>query len=107
MKSLHATLHRNPCRCGLQPSLLNAIETTFIDQHEADGAGRRSHVEKSHGRIVGQIALVLPAKGTVDLVDWPKCKSIGRIDSIRNIGGKESSLERRYYISSRELGIIE
>lgn len=88
---------------GNQPSLLDAIETTFIDQHEADGVDRQSQVEKSHGRIVGQMASVLPAKGTVDLVDWPKCKTIGRIDSIRNVGGKESGLERRYYISSREL----
>jgi predicted transposase YbfD/YdcC len=88
---------------GNQPTLLDAIETTFIDQHEADGVDRQSHVEKSHGRIVGQIASVLPAKGIVNLVDWPECKTIGRIDSIRKVGDKESDLERRYYISSREL----
>ena len=88
---------------GNQPSLLDAIETTFIDRHEAEGVDRQSHVEKSHGRIVGQIASVLPAKGVVDLVDWPQCKTIGRIDSIRKVGGKESDLERRYYISSRDL----
>jgi predicted transposase YbfD/YdcC len=46
---------------------------------------------------------VLPAKGTVDLNDWPKCQTIGRIDSIRKVGDHESGLERRYYISSRAL----
>jgi len=88
---------------GNQPSLMAAIETTFIDQHEVEGVDRQSQVEKSHGRIVGQIASVLPAKGVVDLTDWPKCKTIGRIDSIRKVGDKESGLERRYYISSRDL----
>jgi len=88
---------------GNQPSLLNAIETTFISHHDAEGVDRQSHAEKSHGRIVGQVASVLPAKGTVDLNDWPKCKTIGRIDSIRVVSGKESDFERRYYISSRDL----
>jgi predicted transposase YbfD/YdcC len=88
---------------GNQPSLMAAIESTFIDQHEAAGVDRQSQVEKSHGRLVGQIASVLPAQGVVDLADWPKCKTIGRIDSLRKVGDKESGLERRYYISSRHL----
>lgn len=86
-----------------QPSLLEAIETTFISHHEAEGVDRQERGERSHGRIVAQIASVLPAKGTVNLADWPKCKTIGRIDSIRIVDGKESDLERRYYISSRDL----
>lgn len=88
---------------GNQPSLLEAIETHFIDSHDAEGVDRQRHTEKSHGRIIGQIASVLPAKGVVDCVDWPKCKTIGRIDSLRKVGDKESDLERRYYISSRDL----
>jgi predicted transposase YbfD/YdcC len=88
---------------GNQPTLLEAIETSFIDAHEVEGIDRQSQVEKSHGRIVGQIASVLPAQGTVDLTDWPKCKTLGRVDSLRFVGDKESNLERRYYISSREL----
>jgi predicted transposase YbfD/YdcC len=88
---------------GNQPNLLEAIETAFISAHEAEGVDRQNQVEKSHGRVVGQIASVLPAKGIVDLMDWPKCKTIGRIDSLRYVGGKESDLERRYFISSREL----
>jgi len=92
---------------GNQPSLLAAIETTFISHHEGVGVDRQSHAEKSHGRIVGQVASVLPAKGTVDLANWPKCKTIGRIDSMRVVGGQESGLERRYYISSRDLSAAE
>ncbi len=88
---------------GNQPSLMEAIETAFISQHEALGVDRQCQVEKSHGRTVGQIASVLPAKETVDLNDWPKCQTIGHIDSIRKVGDHESGLERRYYISSRAL----
>ena len=40
---------------GNQPGLLKAIETTFIDRHDAEGVDRQRHAEKSHGRIVGQI----------------------------------------------------
>ncbi len=88
---------------GNQPTLFEAIETAFIDQHESTGVDRHRHVNKSHGRIVGQIAAVLPALGVVDLADWPGCKTIGRIDPLRQVGDKESPLERRYYISSRAL----
>ena len=88
---------------GNQPSLLEAIENAFVDQQAIAAVGRQSQVEKSHGRVVGQIASVLPAKGVVDLTDWPKCKTIGRIDSIRKVGDKASGFEQRYYISSRDL----
>ena len=92
---------------GNQPSLLEAIETTFISHAMTDGVDRQGRAEKSHGRIVGQVASVLPAKGTVDLADWPKCKTIGRIDSMRVVGSQESDLERRYYVSSRDLSAAE
>lgn len=88
---------------GNQPTLFEAIETAFIDQHASTDVDRHRYVNKSHGRIVGQITTVLPALGIVDLTDWPGCKTIGRIDSLRQIGDKESPLERRYYISSRAL----
>lgn len=87
---------------GNQTSLHEAIEVAFIDQG-GGGVERHPFAERSHGRTVGQIAMVLPAKGIVDLTDWPKCKTIGRIDSLRRIGDKESELEQRYYISSRAL----
>lgn len=86
-----------------QPTLLEAIKTEFIDQYQSEAVDRHRQVLTSHGRIVGQIASVLPAAGVVNLADWPKCKTIGLVDSLRKVGDKESDLERRYYISSREL----
>jgi predicted transposase YbfD/YdcC len=88
---------------GNQPTLLDAIETEFIDQYQSDDVDRHRQVHPSHGRIVAQIASVLPAEGVVDLADWPECKKIARVDSLRKVGDHESKLERRYYISSREL----
>ncbi|MFZ2854248.1 MAG: ISAs1 family transposase [Rhodocyclaceae bacterium] len=88
---------------GNQPTLLNAVDTAFIAQHESEEVDRQGRVEKSHGRIVGQVASVLPAQGVVNLADWPKCKTIGLVDSVRLVGDEESGWERRYYISSREL----
>jgi predicted transposase YbfD/YdcC len=92
---------------GNQPSLLAAIEAAFISGHTAENVDRLAHAEKSHGRILSQIASVLPSQGTVNVADWPQCKTIGRIDSIRVVGSKESELERRYYISSRKLSAAE
>ena len=88
---------------GNQPKLLEAIETTFIDQHGVESVDRSPMAERSHGRLVSQIASVLSAEGIVDPAEWTKCMTLGRIDSIRRVDGKESELERRYYISSRAL----
>jgi predicted transposase YbfD/YdcC len=88
---------------GNQPALLEAIQTDFIDQSQSPVVDRHRQAHKSRGRIVGQIAAVLPAEGTVDVADWPKCKTIGLVDSLRKVGDDESNFERRYYISSREL----
>ena len=86
---------------GNQPTLLARIETAFIDQ--PDSLPSHGHVETSHGRIVAQISHTLPAKGVVDTVLWPECKTISRVSSFRVVGGKPSELEQRYYLSSREL----
>ena len=85
---------------GNQPALLEAIQTDFIDQSQSPVVDRHRQAHKSRGRIVGQIASVLPAEGTVDVADWPKCKTIGLVDSLRKVGDDESNFERRYYISS-------
>jgi len=79
---------------GNQPSLHEAIETAFIDCRDSVAVDRQSHAEKSHGRIVGQTASVLPAQGLVNPADWPGCVTIGRLDSLRIVNGKESELER-------------
>lgn len=86
---------------GNQPGLLQAIENAFLDRK--DEAVCHEVVEKSHGRIVSQIASVLPAKGIVDPSIWANCQVIGRIDSVRKVGDKVAELEQRYYIASRPL----
>jgi predicted transposase YbfD/YdcC len=88
---------------GNQPTLLQAIQAAFLDQHESETVDRQGRVEKSHGRIVGQVASVLAAPGVVDPAEWPKCKTIGLVDAVRCVGDYESDWERRYYISSRAL----
>jgi predicted transposase YbfD/YdcC len=50
---------------------------------------------------------VLPAAGIVPEADWPACAVIARIDSLRQVKGKASELEQRYYISSRNLAPAE
>lgn len=86
---------------GNQPTLLKGVELAFTDRPES--LPQHEHVENSRGRIVVQISRILPAKGIVDLADWPKCQTVGRVDSFRVVGGKPSELEQRYYISSRSL----
>jgi hypothetical protein len=81
---------------GNQPTLLDAIETEFIDQSPSEEADRHRQVQPSHGRIVAQVASVLPAEGIVDRADWPQCKTIALVDSLRKVGDHESKLERRY-----------
>jgi predicted transposase YbfD/YdcC len=88
---------------GNQPTLLEAIETEFIDQFGCAAVDRHGQAHKSRGRIVGQVASVLPAQGIVDLADWPKRRTIARVDSLRQIGDQESGFDRRHYISSRKL----
>lgn len=86
---------------GNQPGLLQSIENAFLDRMSE--AVSHEFVEKSHGRVVSQIASVLPAKGIVDVGVWPNCQVVGRIDSLRKVGEKLADLEQRYYIASRPL----
>lgn len=86
---------------GNQPTLLAAIQAAFVDQ--SSDSPRHEHVDPSHGRTVGQLAWVAPAKNVVNTNDWPGCKTIGRILSQRVVGDKVAEPEWRYYISSREM----
>jgi predicted transposase YbfD/YdcC len=86
---------------GNQPGLLQAIQDAFIDQQEA--VMHIADLDTGHGRIVAQRCSVLPAAGIVPEADWPGCAVIARIDSLRQVKGKTSELEQRYYISSRSL----
>lgn len=86
---------------GNQPGLLQALQDAFIDQQEA--VMHIADLDTGHGRIVAQRCSVLPAAGIVPEADWPGCAVIARIDSLRQVKGKTSELEQRYYISSRNL----
>ena len=86
---------------GNQPTLYAALQAAFVDQSSA--CPSHAQVDKSHGRTVGQMAWVAPAKDVVNLEDWAGCKTIGRILSQRVVGDKVAEPEWRYYISSRDL----
>ena len=90
---------------GNQPGLLQAMQAAFIDHKDA--VQDIGEVDSSHGRLVVQRCLVLPAAGIVPEADWPGCTVIARIDSLRKVNGKVSDLEQRYYISSRNLTPVE
>ena len=90
---------------GNQPSLHQAIQDAFIDRQ--DQLVHAEQVEQGHGRIVAQRCSVLPAAGIVSATDWPRCAVIARIDSVRQVKGKQSGMEQRYYISSRHLAPAE
>ena len=86
---------------GNQPTLYQAIQDAFPDRK--DQIVHVEQVEQGHGRIVAQRCSVLPATGIVSENDWPGCTVIVRIDSVRQVKGKQSSMEQRYYIASRDL----
>jgi predicted transposase YbfD/YdcC len=90
---------------GNQPTLYQAIQDAFLDCK--DQIVHVEQAEQGHGRIVAQRCSVLPATGIVSESDWPDGKLIARIDSVRQVKGKQSSMEQRYYIASRDLGPSE
>lgn len=90
---------------GNQPGLHQAIIDAFMDRSGPTAC--HEHLDKNHGRVVVQMARVLPAKDVVDPADWPSCQTIARIDSLRISQGKESGLEQRHYISSRALSATD
>jgi predicted transposase YbfD/YdcC len=88
---------------GNQPSLLEQVSAAFSTERRAD-MPRFEHLDTSHGRVVSQLTWTAPATQTaIDRQEWPQCKTISMVASLRQAGGKTSDLEQRYYISSREL----
>lgn len=88
---------------GNQPSLLTQVSDAFTTEQRVD-LPRFEHIEKGHGRQVSQITWTAPATlAAVDTQEWPNCTTIAMLASLRQVGGKTSELEQRYYISSREL----
>lgn len=86
---------------GNQPSLQQAVQAAVVSC--GDKFASHQTVDTSHGRQVVQLARVIPAADWIDVGAWPGCKTVGVIDSRRQVGNKPTQWERRYYISSREL----
>ena len=89
-----------------QPGLAAAVEG-FFEAAEREGFGEAAHtraewVEKGHGRIETRRCVAADAPAGVEaLAGWPGLKTLVMVESLREINGR-ASLERRYYISSRQ-----
>lgn len=63
-------------------------------------------IEKGHGRIeIRRYWLMSEVKYLMDSEKWRGLKSIGVVESERRIKGKETTIERRYYLTSLEQGV--
>jgi predicted transposase YbfD/YdcC len=88
---------------GNQPTLLEKVSAAFSTELRAD-MPRFEHLDTSHGRVVSQLTWTAPAtQAAIDRQEWPQGTTIAMVASLRQVGGKTSDLEQRYYISSREL----
>lgn len=88
---------------GNQPGLLANVSAAFTEEGRT-GLPRFEHLDASHGRVVTQITWTAPASATaVNTEDWPNCKTVAMVASLRRVGDKTSDLERRYYIASRDM----
>jgi predicted transposase YbfD/YdcC len=89
-----------------QPTLAATVEGFFEAAGRAAFEGvahtRAEWVDGGHGRIETRRCVVADAPAGVEaLAGWPGLKTLAMVESIREINGK-ASLERRYYISSRQ-----
>jgi len=84
---------------GNQPTLHEALADAFIGHWDEV----HNVVQAGHGRHVFQIYRTLPNDGDVDTATWIDCTTLGRVDSVRVVDGRQSDLETRYYIASGKL----
>jgi predicted transposase YbfD/YdcC len=62
-------------------------------------------VEKDHGRLeIRRYYQSAELDWFADLKKWEGLKSVGMVESVREVGGK-STIERRYFLASLELGV--
>jgi predicted transposase YbfD/YdcC len=88
---------------GNQPGLLDNVSAAFTEGRHSD-LPRFEHLDASHGRVVTQITWTAPASAAaVNTEEWPNCKTVAMVASLRQVGKKTSDLEQRYYISSRDM----
>jgi predicted transposase YbfD/YdcC len=89
-----------------QPTLAAAVEGFFEAAERGGFVGvahtRAEWVDGGHGRIETRRCVVAEAPaGLAALARWPGLKTLVLAESLREINGK-ASVERRYYISSRQ-----
>jgi len=88
---------------GNQPGLLANVSAAFTEGRHTD-LPRFEHLDATHGRVVTQITWTAPAEAAaVHTEEWPNCKTVAMVASLRQVGDKVSNLERRYYVSSRDM----
>lgn len=94
------------------PKLASLIEEAFQDAHEfgtvASGFRSKSNQEKGHGRIEERTYCVAPVPESMRTVGsgWEGLKSIGQAINVTTTG-EHTSVEVRYYISSRPAKVNE
>jgi predicted transposase YbfD/YdcC len=98
---------------GNQQSLFHAL-TGFFGATERERIERLMPdccvrtIEKDHGRLEERCYwLVNDMLKKVDLSAWPHCRQIGMVESTRHTGTGESSMQRRYYITSAPCSVHE
>jgi predicted transposase YbfD/YdcC len=63
-------------------------------------------IEKDHGRIeTRRYWIAANVFGLVDDEIWCNCRTVGMVESVREMGNKEPQVERRYFISSAQLEV--
>jgi predicted transposase YbfD/YdcC len=88
---------------GNQPGLLESVSVAFTEGRHTN-LPRFEHLDASHGRLVTQITWTARADAAaVSAEEWPNCKTVAMVASLRQVGDKTSDLEQRYYIASRDM----
>jgi len=92
---------------GLEESLVS-----FFDAARCDSLKKPEHfletIEKGHGRIeTRRYWLADNVFGLVDCKRWTDCRKVGMVESVRDTGKGEPSVERRYFISSATGAVSE
>jgi predicted transposase YbfD/YdcC len=89
---------------GNQSTLAQAIHTAFAPYREVPLDQAQLQTEKHHGRIESRSCHVIGAEQlSGDFSHWTGLKTLVMVESYRTKKGKETEIEQRYYISSKEL----
>ena len=91
---------------GNQPTLRKEVQEVFEGKAEQkqNSATFYKSIEKGHGRQEERkVWIHTSLKSLATVGEWPKVQTLIHIESHRKVGEKESTIEDRYYVSSREM----